>query len=559
VNLLLLAATALLLGAAPQSSPPVHPEIRGFVLEPETNQPVAGAEIALSVQESGPVLINGGWKLDDPAKATSDATGAFAISLQQPGSYRVQAKKSGYGPLVGGSRDYADAKLTKEAPAAEVRLFLGRFGAMSGSVIDDETGKPIPDLQIRASHARTQGMRFFPGDAVAGKTGADGQFVIAGLPPGDYAVEIFPQTGVDKRVLTEFTEKDAEKTDLDYEHTYWPGGHGPEAALPMTVAAGGTAYVGTLHAKKVPYYRVHVRIPVSNCEPGETMRVAEVIVTPGGGSLFTPPLAQTPCGKDVLITGYPRGAFRLLLNIDGRARENRGTASIPFVIADESIAITAPILPGVTVDGVVIAADGAKAPDFAKLTVYLRAGDGGGSPDDGMPTPDGDGKFRISYARPLSQTVMLQGLDKTHYLKEIRYNGVALSGDIIPLDEPAVTHALTLVVDDKVATISGSVSSGDGPVSNPIVIAMKWPWNGSALPVLARAQGDANGMFQMTGLAPGEYRVIAIQSIPQDLMSVTNAVMVRVMETAQKVELSAGGSQNVAVEPTVLTPQQLRP
>jgi len=35
-------------------------------------------------------------------------------------------------------------------------------------VVDDETGRPIPDLQIRASHARTQGMRFFPGDAVAG-------------------------------------------------------------------------------------------------------------------------------------------------------------------------------------------------------------------------------------------------------------------------------------------------------------------------------------------------------------------------------------------------------
>jgi hypothetical protein len=277
--------------------------------------------------------------------------------------------------------------------------------------------------------------------------------------------------------------------------------------------------------------------------------------------LFTPPLAQTACGKDILITGYPRGAFRLLLNIDGRTRENRGTASIPFVITDESIAITAPIMPGVTVDGVVVAADGAKPPDFAKLTVYLRATDSWGSPDDDRPTPGGDGEFRISYARPVSHTVWLLGLDKTHYVKEIRYNGVALSGDAIPLDEPAVTHTLTLVVDDKVATLTGSVSSEDGPVSNPTVIAMKWPLDVSALPGsgLARAQGDANGMFQMTGLAPGEYRVIAIASITQELMSVTNAVAARVMESAQKVELSPGGSQNIALEPSVLTPQPLRP
>jgi hypothetical protein len=120
--------------------------------------------------------------------------------------------------------------------------------------VDEETGKPIPNLQLRAVREQTRDpLRFWRGDGVAVRTGADGQFLAAGLPPGDYAVEIFPQTGSDKRVLTTFTEKDLDKTDLDYEHTYWPGGHGPEAALPVAVVSGATVQVGSIPVRKVPY------------------------------------------------------------------------------------------------------------------------------------------------------------------------------------------------------------------------------------------------------------------------------------------------------------------
>jgi hypothetical protein len=556
---LMLATSALSPGAPQQSTQPVRFEVRGSVLESETTAPVAGAEIAVSRRDSGPVLLNGGWNLDQSIKANADATGAFSITLTQEGSYRLEAKKPGFGPPANGTPNYAEFKLTREQPLAEVKLRLSGTGAIIGSVFDEETEKPVPNLQLWAVHARNYSGRFLPEDGIAARTGKDGSFVVKGLSTGEYAVEIIPQTERAKRVLTKFTEEDLKAVDLDYEHTYWPGGHGGDAAYPVTVGPGATVTVGTLHARKVPYYRVHVRIPASNCDSGDTMAVGEQIVRPGGGVMVGPSLAETPCGKDVLITGYERGSYRLLLSIDGRAPGNRGSASVPFVINDRNIEVLAPIQPSVSMDGVIVAAEAATPPDFSKLRVSLRGVDGLGSVGGDMQTPGDEGKFRFPDLRPLSHTVLISGLDSAHYVKEIRYNGIPLSRSIVPLDEPAMSRTLTVVVDDDVGVITGSVSSSDGPVSRPTVVAVRWPYD-PALRALT-AQGDPAGLFQINGVAPGEYRVIALKSAPQELAQelrgVTMAAFERLLSAGKKVEMSPGGMQNIALQITDLSTLQL--
>jgi hypothetical protein len=552
--LLVFIAAAVLFGGPQQDA--AVPEIRGLVLEPRTNQPVADAEIALFVQAPGTVRLNGGWVSDPSRGAKTDDSGAFSLKLDRPGSYRVQARKEGYGATSGAEPDHFDAKLTAEDPVADINLYLSRVCGLEGSVVDADNGKPIAGLRVMAVAARPHGARFLPGAGVPAKTDADGRFVAEYLAPGDYAVEIVRQSAEDARVLTKFTEKDTEKVDLDYEQTYWPGGHGAASALPVTVAWGGVVNIGSLPVRKVEYYRVHVRVPVSNCEAGDTMSVTESEpVGESGHSMHR--LAQVPCGKDLLVTGFSRGTYRLILDIDGRDLQGRGTASVPFSIADENIAITAPIVPGVMVDGVVETAEGAQPPDFDKIAIALRPEDGVGYPDEERPTPGPDGKFRISYVRPLAQTLSISGLDTGHYVKEIRYNGIALPDEIVPLDLGAMTHTLTIVVDDKVASIVGSVVGADGPVGKPMVIAMKWPATRTSFVSssgLGRAQGDAAGNFQMTGLAPGEYRIIALRSVTptQDMLNLTMEAMEGIFASGKKVEVGPGELQNVTLEPTEL-------
>jgi hypothetical protein len=88
-----------------------------------------------------------------------------------------------------------------------------------------------------------------------------------------------------------------------------------------------------------------------------------------------------------------------------------------------------------------------------------------------------------------------------------------------------------------------------------MIVAVKWPWNSATPP--SRAQGDDMGRFQLNGLAPGEYRVIALTSIPQNLMNATKTAFERILEAGKKVELSPGGSRDITLEPSDLTPLRL--
>ena len=204
-----------------------------------------------------------------------------------------------------------------------------------------------------------------------------------------------------------------------------------------------------------------------------------------------------------------------------------------------------------TLEGAFVPAEGAKPPDFAKLKIFLSSVDRVGYPDE--PTnvaPDAEGKFRLEHVRPLGHRVFLTGLGPGSYVKEIRYNSIPLSGDLVPLDVAASAHSLRIVIDDKPGTILGAVTSGGKPVPQAIVIARKWPPNGAQnMSDWVYEKGDDNGNFQMIGLAPDEYRIIAIRSMTPDM---TAATIEQALAAGKKVEIGPGGFQNINLELTEL-------
>lgn len=522
-----------------------QPEIRGVVLEPGSNVAVPDAEVMLFVQEPGPIKLNGGWKTEPTSKSKTDFAGSFSFSLDKPGAYRVEAKKEGYSaPGTSGASNFVELKLTEAKPVAEARLYLVHPGEITGRVVNEETREPIPNLRLRVVAATVQGGFRFDGPSAT--TDADGHFAATSLEPGEYAVEILPQTAPEKRVLTQFTEKDAQTVERDYENTYWPGGHGMDMAISLTLTSGARVDVGVLPVRKVPYYRVHVRIPTSNCEAGDNMYVTESFRSTRGGNVLHG-LTAAPCGKDLLVTGFSPGYYRLILRITGRTRENGGTAAVPFSILDKNIEIMAPITPGVAVDGVFLAAEGAKLPDLTKAMIGLRSQDSAGGAESVSPAPDG--RFRFEGVRVADQMVLLSGLGTGNYVKEIRYNGIKVGADIVTLESGDLARTLTIVIDDKPGVITGTVMSGDKPVSQPYVIARKWPPNFSSPTGMAGARGDDAGRFRIAGLAPGEYRVLALRSLDP---STSNAALERAWSAGKKIEVGPSGLQNVTLEVTDL-------
>ena len=72
----------------------------------------------------------------------------------------------------------------------------------------------------------------------------------------------------------------------------------------------------------------------------------------------------------------------------------------------------------------------------------------------------------------------------------------------------------------------------------------------SSLNPIANTTGDNEGRFAMTGLAPGEYRVLAVLSAPlADGLEMTKDIVPRLWHRAEMLTLRRGRSQHLALKP----------
>jgi hypothetical protein len=157
---------------------------------------------------------------------------------------------------------------------------------------------------------------------------------------------------------------------------------------------------------------------------------------------------------------------------------------------------------------------------------------------------DTEGKFTVRNLWGVPHDLSVQGLGGRYYVKEIRDNGVLMTDGMVTPVTGAQAQNLEIVLDDRPATITGSVRDGDKPVRKPFVLVVRLPFTeGDPLMNSERPVGDDQGRFQISGLAPGEYRVIALT---RNIMNtqVSNRLLMR----AEKVILERGGSQSVSLK-----------
>jgi 5-hydroxyisourate hydrolase-like protein (transthyretin family) len=239
------------MAAFSQSTPPAAvPEIRGTVLEGGTNVPLADAKITVSVLDN--------YSLKEVTKTTTDANGAFRVTMDKLDQYIVRAEKPGHtydgkNPMRHTPSNQAQVKLDKAHLSADARLFLVRAGELTGQVVDADTGTPIANLQVYPiTLLYSNGRPAQIGDKAA-VTGSEGQFVATDLQPGSYLVKIRPQTLDKEQFQGNFSPDDLKVVDRDYQRSYWPGGGGFDMALPVRVLPGSSTSVGTIKARKGPF------------------------------------------------------------------------------------------------------------------------------------------------------------------------------------------------------------------------------------------------------------------------------------------------------------------
>jgi Carboxypeptidase regulatory-like domain len=508
-------------------------EIRGTVVEGALG--IAGATVTL--YEFG----------HTPAEATTrsvfattstDSTGAFVFHPARAGEYYVEVKKEGYfaesfdGPTVDPVDSTGDpASIDQDHPSQERKFSLMRLGELRGRVID-ENGKPLAKLSVLVQAPSSSSRRAL----ARATTDQDGYFAASKLRPADYLVRIGPQHG-GPEILAQFSEGDLKTVDQDLESSFWPGGGDERSAYPLPVNSGASLSVGTITARKATYYRAHLSVQSGDCAPGEKWNFS----TRDTSGFFT----QVSCRKDFLVRNLAPGSHSLVLSTNPPRGEKQHWAVASVEVTDHNLEIALIMAPGADISGRLVAADGATLPPpgktsvavslvLARLSFETRVSDPGGT-------------FRLVALPGDRNRISVNGLAGKFYLKEIRYNGLAVTDGIIkPMaGAPAL---LEIVIDDKAATISGSVAEREKVTDRVMVVAVKWPVSAEGLSVLmlsASAPADDQGRFQIGGLAPGEYRVLALTG---DMLISLNGDASRLLSNAEKVTLERGSSQSVSLK-----------
>jgi len=145
--------------------------VRGSAYDVTTSKPIAGAALVLA-RHKAPSQ----WEVIGTAKAGPD--GRFELRNVESGPCRAVMTAEGYAPRMLGYFDFGGNTLR------EFEAYLSVTVVVSGTVVDT-AGKPVAGATVRPDNTvGIDGRGYTLPDRAEVKTGADGRFVLAGLPRG---------------------------------------------------------------------------------------------------------------------------------------------------------------------------------------------------------------------------------------------------------------------------------------------------------------------------------------------------------------------------------------
>ncbi|HEY3440430.1 MAG TPA: carboxypeptidase-like regulatory domain-containing protein [Paludibaculum sp.] len=525
-------------------------EITGKVVESGFNRGIEGVEVVLERYEGD--ASSSLTPRAKQAETETDRAGVFRFSIAESGSYRVRVQKEGWRPGGSGLEGFATAvtvTLDKSHPSKELSFTLARPALLTGIVVDKDTQEPIRSLRVFAhNHIYLRG-KAAQGFSEVAVTDAQGRFVVSGLPPGDYVIALGPrmQSAVElernpelrafgqDRLLTKFADGDMVTTDLDYDWTFWPGGVKWDQAFPINAPSGAKVDVGTLEVRKTTMYRARVDMPDATCKPNDLLGVhIRNQPNPGAGTS----LGQVPCGASFIMRGLPPGSYGLEVGGAG------GRATAEMTIAKANIALSVPLERGVTIEGKVTAL-GSTPLDLTQIRLLLKTVDW--VVLNAPVTVDAGGHFRLERVTLRDYQLLDQGIPPSHYLRSIHYNGTRLEGNRLSLNSYALAHKLELVVDDQPASVGGTVRAGTKQVSRPWVVLSRWPVGNDVFSGAMSIAGDDEGRFSFLGLAPGEYRMVAVSMEAKRELERPN-VLEQLLRSAPKLTLAERQAQSIELK-----------
>jgi len=517
--------------------------LEGIVVRAGTNEPIEGVELRMSSVTAQP-------RSDGPSPSTG-RDGKFTAAGLAPGRYLMVAVKSGYAAQVYGARQTGITGLaglgTREEDLAAVGALINvvagqvvrnvvirmtQSATVSGRVLG-ANGESLVAMQVELLPVAfdSSGRRYLlPLSQV--DTNDRGEYRLFSVEPGRYYITArWSSVSVARQeVNSELRTVDAaDSNGRRYSPAFYPSSPDVAHASLVEVRAGETLSnldIVMRPPSQQPLRQVRGRVIDS---------ITGQAPPPNAGSSFaliprdTEYLSSMPAFDPHLIEdgtfelrNVAEGAYWFVVRITSARANATGTgrtAIVPLDIAGGDVnGVTINLLPIIEVSGTVTL-DGAawKADDFENFQVRLNANRIGLFTLNMSPNPSPaffqpDGTFVMANVNPGDYELVFTGLPPDVYVKEARYGGVDALTQKISING-ASSGRLEVGLSTKSGRLTGAVADRDRRPA-PDVEAVLIPEGDFRRPDRYKiARTDANGRFLIRGIAPGNYRIYAWESI----------------------------------------------
>lgn len=472
--------------------------LEGLVVDQSSGRAVADVRLQLQgpIEEPEPV----------PRLARSGSQGAFIFENLQSGRYRLSAERGGYF-----SWQQEDGITIADADVDLGELYLTPTRDVSG-VARWTTGEPAVGIRIEVQRASAlpAELRLVDGYREDGLTDDRGEFQVGGLRPGKYIVYAYKEAS-----------SSPERIPRSMLPVYYPGT--PDRRAAVVIDLGATSYPPplTLVLQEASGVMVTGYIEPSSEFPEGT----EVYV-----GLALPYVAAVPfidyrttTGAKFVLAGVPPGSYELVAfsnappvppgassRPSGRHQESilvrpQGNADVRFSLKVNSVIEGSVELSSINSDvvepvgGVRLIFTTEKFPGWCDMFATSRD----------------DGYFQATRAFASEPYVLtLASTPADVYISEVVQGNRDLTGGPLSVFPSDTGGPVRVVLSDDGGSLVGSVVDGDAPVTRAFVVLA--PANPDAVYWYRTARTMGDGSFQLSGVAPGDYRLLAFEGNEND-------------------------------------------
>jgi protocatechuate 3,4-dioxygenase beta subunit len=513
--------------------------IQGVVVKAGTGEPLHKAWV-----DATPENARTREDVEAGGSAETDAMGRFEITGLAPGRYHLSASRDGFVMQSYGQSDPSKPlipwTLSPGQKLENIAFQLTPAGVISGHVYDED-GEPVLDGPVQAlRYGYENGQRQLLSQGWT-KTNDLGEYRLFGLNPGRYFVMA---TGPD-------IHRRVKNNREGFGSIYYPGVLDPARAAPVDVVAGGEFSGVDFSLQLAKTYTVRGHVDFTAC--GGSSAMGWVTLRPVG-----PYQQPNMIGYDLdrgafEITGVSPGSYTILV-YSANQHETSCVGQEPVEVTDGDIdGISVTSSADVEINGR-LRVDGQLNFPMSGFTISLS------SRNPNLPF-GGSRASRISQDGSLTMKAIpggpydidIQGIPPGGYIKSARIDGVDVLAAGLTVDPKQGLGSFEIVISPNGATLQGVVLREQQPFQGATVVLAPDPPNRSQKRLFKSTASDANGHFQLQGIAPGDYKVFAWEKIEEESYESPD-VLQQYEKQGQSIHIDEGS--NNSVQPDLIPASQ---